>query len=149
VSDIDSRRTVVLLALAAGASRAAAAGKAGITDRTLRRWIVAEPDFAESVDIALGAGRAVYEELLREAAGRDWRAAAFLYEALYIGRSKTGPTEDAPPAVGLAVPERTPEEIEERRRQVMLILVKALGQEGAERVLATRAEWIARDSGAA
>ena len=45
------RRLIVLTALVAGATRAQAAAKAGISDRTLDRW-VAEPAFRLELDAA-------------------------------------------------------------------------------------------------
>jgi hypothetical protein len=144
----DSRRTVILLALAAGASRIAASGKAGVTDRTLRRWIASEPEFADAIEVASGTGRAIYEEVLREAAAKDWRAAAWMLEALWIGRNKTGPTEEQPgiggmtiAGSGLVAPIHDPE----HSKKVLDLLVSALGQDGLERVLAFRAEWTERD----
>jgi hypothetical protein len=140
---LDHRRTVVLLALAAGKSRVSAAAKASITDRTLRRWVESEPDFADAVDIALNAGRAMYEELIADAAKSDWRAAAWMLEVLHYGRAKSGPLEEPIPTSPVAGVARTPEEVEERRQKVLLLLVRAVGQEQAERVLARRAEEIA------
>ena len=78
----DKARVVVLLALAAGSSKRAAAGKAGISYRTLNRWQL-EEEFGDAIEIATGQGRDVYETILREAAAKDWRAALAAYEVVY------------------------------------------------------------------
>jgi hypothetical protein len=141
---LDAKRTVILLALAAGASRQAAAGKAGISERTLYRWVAAEPEFAAAVEIALGTGRAVYEELLLEAAKKDWRAAAWMLEVLFVGRSKSAPPEELPDAGQMTVAGGTALS-PEQQKQMLDMLVATLGRDGAERVLAGRVAQVERD----
>ena len=148
-SALTKQRTVVLLALAGGNSKAAAAGKAGVSPRTLRRWQADDPDFADSVDVAMGAGRALYEDLLREAGTKDWRAALAAYEAIYLfplGR-KAG---TAAPDGGTVVVEQvgpvllspTPEQL----GRVLEILTRAAGGD-ITAVAATLARNAARQVG--
>lgn len=85
----DKQRTLILLALANGLSRAAAAARAGVTYRTYARWVAAEPDFEEAVELAMGTGRAMLEELLVRHGKKDWRAALAAYEIVYLGDSES------------------------------------------------------------
>jgi hypothetical protein len=89
----DRQRTLVLLALATGHSRAAPSAKAGIADRTLRRWVADDEAFAEAIEVAMGEGRAVYEELLRAAGQKDWRAALAAYEVINLGGTRGNKAE--------------------------------------------------------
>ena len=130
---MDRARVMVLLALAAGSSKRAAAGKAGIAWSTFGRW-QQEEQFAEAVEVATGQGRAVYEDLLRQAAEKDWRAALALYESIYLdnakGRRVGLPDDLGAPAT--AEPLRiTDVEAEERVARVLSILRSSLGSEEA------------------
>jgi hypothetical protein len=131
---MDRSRVLVLLALAAGSSRKAAAGKAGITYRTLCRWQEQE-EFADAVEVATGQGRALYEEILRQAAEKDWRAALALYESIYLDQSK-GRRSNADDLDRTLTPDPvlagiTDEQAAERIAQVLTILRESLGSEEA------------------
>ena len=72
------RRLIVLTALVAGATRAQAAAKAGISDRTLDRW-VAEPGFRLELDTAR---RAAFNEGLAVLRGAVAKAVETLADLL-------------------------------------------------------------------
>ncbi len=139
----DRQRTIVLLALAAGLSRAAASAKAGIADRTLRRWCE-EESFSEAVEVAMGEGRAVYEELLKKAGEKDWRAAYAAYEAIYLGgRRRDTASASATVVFANAAPTRELSDEEKeasfvRARDVVRILVRAVGPERTAEIIAAR-----------
>ncbi len=128
---MDRARVVVLLALAAGSSKRAAAGKAGIAWSTFNRW-QQEEQFADAVEVATGQGRAVYEDLLRQAAEKDWRAALALYESIYLDNTKgRRVADDGTPAAQVEALQLTDEEAAERVAKVLTILRNALGSEEA------------------
>ncbi len=139
MSDVtnDKTKVVYLLALSAGHSKKAAAGKAGVTYRTVCRWQAEHEGFAEAVEVASGQGRGIYEELLRQAAEKDWRAALAAYEVIYLGgvRAKGSaeqePAPDAPAVVPFAGV--TPEQAAARADEVLAILRKAKGSDEAVR----------------
>ena len=139
----DRKRTVVLLALAIGLSRAAASSKAGISDRTLRRWCEEEA-FAEAVEIAMGEGRAVYEQLIRDHGERDWRAAQAAYELIYFGGGR--PKAEANAMVVISTPPPQPKELTEAEKQetllhaaeVVRVLIEAVGQQRTLQIIANR-----------
>lgn len=125
----DRQRTLVLLALANGLSRAAASARAGISDRTLRRWVADDEPFAEAVEIAMGSGRAMYEELLRSAGKKDWRAALAAYEVIYLGGVRAGKATAA--VVVQQVQQTFPAQSEEvtaaQAQEVLALLAEAYG----------------------
>lgn len=125
----DRQRTTVLLALANGLSRAAAASRAGITDRTLRRWVADEPEFSEAVEIAMGAGRAMYEELLQAAGAKDWRAALAAYEVVYLGGMRAGKVQASAAVVVQTTQQQVtfPPPSEAAVREVLDLLRQAYG----------------------
>jgi transposase len=131
---MDKARVVVLLALAAGSSKRAAAGKAGIAYRTLNRW-QQEDEFADAIEVATGQGRDVYESILREAAAKDWRAALAAYEIIYEGGVRAGRRNgSADDLIHPAAPEAlvvTDDEARERVAKVLSILHDALGSREA------------------
>ncbi len=132
---MDKARVVVLLALAAGSSKRAAAGKAGIAYRTLNRW-QQEEEFADAIEVATSQGRDVYESILRDAAAKDWRAALAAYEIIYEGGVRSGSRKggsgddlihpEAPEALDF-----TDDEARERVAKVLSILHDALGSREA------------------
>jgi hypothetical protein len=141
----DRQRTLVLLALATGHSRAAASAKAGISDRTLRRWVAEDESFSEAVEVAMGEGRAVYEQLLREAGQKDWRAALAAYEVIYLGGTRGKAEAQAaaivvttppPPARPLTAEETAATLV--HARDAVRVLVGAVGIERAAEVIARR-----------
>lgn len=74
-------RASILASLHAGRTRRGACAQAGITDRTLRRWLIdPRPGFAAfavQVTKAEDANEFDYLEKIKGAAGEDWRAAAW------------------------------------------------------------------------
>lgn len=132
---MDRARVVVLLALAAGSSKRAAAGKAGIAWSTFCRW-QQEEEFADAVEVATGQGREVYENLIRQHAEKDWRAAYALYESIYLDNAKGrrgASTDDLMPveAPDSTLAHLTEEEARSRVAEVMTILRNALGSDEA------------------
>jgi hypothetical protein len=140
----DRQRTTVLLALAAGLSRAAASSKAGVVDRTLRRWVAEDESFAEAVEVAMGEGRAVYEQLLREAGQKDWRAALAAYEVIYLG-GRSGKAESNVAVMVTSAPPAPHQLTDEEKaatfahaREVVRVLLGAVGPERTAEVIAKR-----------
>jgi hypothetical protein len=72
----ESNARKIVAALKKGATRTAAAAKAGLSLATLSRWCEADAEFAESIAIAEGCAEASVSEVLFDAAtkGREWRA---------------------------------------------------------------------------
>lgn len=136
-------KTVILLALAGGLSRRAAAARAGTSYRQFTRWLVADEPFAENVEIASGQGRAMFEDIIAKAAEKDWRAAAWAMEQQYLGGPRAkGSLDVALPYYGdEADVSWTPEQVEARVGRVMTILHRALGsdEDTTEAVVVTAA----------
>jgi hypothetical protein len=76
----DAKRREVCTLLTAGLELQEAARYVGCTDRTLRNEIRRSAAFRSEVQAALLSARLAPEKLLRQAAGRNWRAAAWLLE---------------------------------------------------------------------
>jgi hypothetical protein len=76
----DPKRREICALLNAGLEFTEAARYVGCTPRTIRNEIRRNPDFRREVHDALLAARLAPEKLLRQAAGRNWRAAAWLLE---------------------------------------------------------------------
>ena len=93
-----------------------------------------EQEFAEAVEVAAGQGRAVYEDLLRQAAEKDWRAALALYESIYLDNAKgrrVSSIDDLAAPVTAEPLRITDDEAEQRVAKVLTILRDALGSEKA------------------
>jgi response regulator of citrate/malate metabolism len=75
------RVDTLIKAIENGHTREAASAAAGISSRTLRRWIVERPELRERVEIAEGNAEAKYVGLLNKAAmGGDVKAIMFWLE---------------------------------------------------------------------
>lgn len=107
-----AQREEAVLALAAGLSIAAAAAKADVGERTLKRWLAEDEPFREGL---LTARRAAFAEGLQRVTGLAGQAAQALADLLVSPRT--------PPAVRLgairvafdvAIHERETEEFERR-----------------------------------
>ncbi len=129
MTDRERVRAVVLLALAAGLSKHAAAAKACITYRSLARWQAEDDGFAEAVEVASGTGRAMYEESLVEAGKKDWRAAFAAYEAIYLEpRADLRRNPCCPPCRPTAREEKPIEVLIEETEAVIRVFLQASGE---------------------
>ena len=135
----------VLLAVASGLSKHAAAAKAGISYRTVARWQAEDEVFAESIEAAINQARASAEERVVAASDKDWRAAAWWLD--YLDGVKRGKAfAQATVVIGTApspAPALTEEEravILERAQSVVRVLVASTSPERAAEILAAREE---------
>lgn len=144
--DVGTKRkqVAVLLALASGLSKHAAAAKGGIGYRQFARWQADDEMFAEAVAAAIDQARASAEERVVAAGEKDWRAAAWWLDYLDGVRRKNTPADlPATPAKSEDRPEPTEDEREAMRvqaRAVLTILIDAVGEERAVDVMAHRLE---------
>ena len=76
----DERVERILEALSSGQTRRVAAACGGVSDDTLRRWIQADPELSLRVSAAESQAEMALVTCIRNAAGHDWRAAAWLLE---------------------------------------------------------------------
>jgi hypothetical protein len=76
----DAKRREVCALLTAGFEFQEAARYIGCARQTLRREMRRNPEFRRAVQDALLGSRLAPEKMLRQAAGRNWRAAAWLLE---------------------------------------------------------------------
>jgi hypothetical protein len=73
-------RPAALEALRHGNTRRAAAAMAGVTERTLYRWIEADVTFSQAVERAEGEAEAMYLAAVEKAVPDSWQAAAWWLE---------------------------------------------------------------------
>jgi len=119
----DAKRREVCALFTAGFEFHEAARYVGCTPQTIRREIRRNPEFRRSVHDALFAARLAPEKLLRQAAGRNWRAAAWLLER----------TE--PHVYGRSVPPTcTPDDLDAACRWVIDVALHEVGFEQREAV---------------
>lgn len=145
---IDAKRALVLLALGSGKSKAAVAAEASINDRTLRKWAVSDEQFAALIEVAIAKGRSILEGRIIEAAERDWRAAAWMLEVRFYGRSKSGPEEEQHESRMTVVPRDGVPLVpfdSGRADAVLTTLHRALGDDEFKRWLYAREQQIAAD----
>jgi len=76
----DERVERILDALSNGQTRRVAAACGGVSDDTLRRWIQTDPELSLRVSAAESQAEMALVTCIRNAAGHDWRAAAWLLE---------------------------------------------------------------------
>ena len=76
----DERVERILDALSNGQTRRVAAACGGVSDDTLRRWIIADTQLSMRVSAAESQAEMALVTCIRNAAGHDWRAAAWLLE---------------------------------------------------------------------
>ena len=76
----DERVERILEALSSGQTRRVAAACGGVSDDTLRRWIMADTDLSLRVSAAESQAHIALVACIRNAADHDWRAAAWLLE---------------------------------------------------------------------
>jgi hypothetical protein len=76
----DERVERILEALSSGQTRRIAAACGGVSDDTLRRWIQTDPELSLRVSAAESQAEMALVTCIRNAAGHDWRAAAWLLE---------------------------------------------------------------------
>lgn len=76
----DERVERILEALSSGQTRRIAAACGGVSDDTLRRWIQTDPELSLRVSAAESQAEMALVACIRNAAGHDWRAAAWLLE---------------------------------------------------------------------
>lgn len=70
----------ILEALSGGQTRRVAAACGGVSDDTLRRWIMADRELSKRVSAAESQAEIALVTCIRNAANHDWRAAAWLLE---------------------------------------------------------------------
>lgn len=70
----------ILEALSVGQTRRVAAACGGVSDDTLRRWIMADRELSARVSAAESQAEIALVTCIRNAANHDWRAAAWLLE---------------------------------------------------------------------
>lgn len=76
----DERVERILEALSSGQTRRVAAACGGVSDDTLRRWIMADAELSLRVSAAESQAQLALVACIRNAADHDWRAAAWLLE---------------------------------------------------------------------
>jgi hypothetical protein len=138
------KQVAVLLALASGLSKHAAASKGGIGYRQFARWQAEDEAFGEAVESAISQARASAEERVVAASEKDWRAAAWWLDYLDGVRRKNTPSElIAAPAKPEERPDPTEDELAailEHARLVHAVLIRTVGDERAVEVMAHRLE---------
>ena len=91
-------RPAALEALRHGNTRRAAAAMAGVTERTLYRWIEGDVPFRHAVEKAEGEAEAMYLAAVERAVPESWQAAAWWLERRkhmdYSRREKVDMTVD-------------------------------------------------------
>lgn len=76
----DERVERILEVLSSGQTRRVACACGGVSDDTLRRWVMADPKLSLRVSAAESHAELALVACIRNAADQDWRAAAWLLE---------------------------------------------------------------------
>ena len=134
----DRKRIDMLLALASGLSKHAAAAKAGISYRQFARWQTEDEAYAEAVDAAIDQARVSAEERVLAATDKDWRAAAWWLD--YLDGIRRGKTEAHATVVvqAGALPPMTEQQIEAAAviaKEAAWVLIEVVGREKAAEVI--------------
>ncbi len=127
------KRGEICALLNAGLQFLEAARYVGCTARTIRREMARNALFRREVHDALLAARLAPEKLLRQAAGRNWRAAAWLLERTdphtYARRAAADCTLDDLDAAGRWIVEVAMQQVDGERREIMFDRLLAVVQE--------------------